>query len=305
MRYALNSNKDRIEVSSSGEIAFCPVCNSKVRGRKGDVNPHHWAHINLKNCDSWYEPITEWHLWWQNQFPKINREAIVDKADKKHRADILLQKDNKEIVIEVQNSSIPISQIQKREAFYQNLIWILNGESLANSSRLVRVGVDRLFTWKIKFPLLLRSRSEYLKTNFIEDIVDLIKNRFYDNNYHDYKFQDTTLEIYFYHHNDIDLQMDIPQLKYNIVGYFEMHNDYDNIDNDELHHKLQIFYTETKVNLQSHYLTKSYWRKFIDKMKCNVFFDKLNGLESDELYWYTKDKIVKKDRFISKYQGYV
>ena len=307
MRYALNLNKekDRIEVSKSGEIAWCPTCNSKVRGRKGDVNVHHWAHINSRKCDNWYEPITEWHLWWQNHFPKENREVIVEKSGKKHRADILLHKGNDNIVIEVQNSSIPIAQITKREVFYKNLIWILNGENLASSSRLERREVNRLFTWQINFPTLLRNRSAYLKSEFIEDIVDLIKNRFHDNNYHDYKFQNNILEVYFYHRKEIDLQLDIPQLKYSIVGFFQMHNNYDSIDNDELHHKLQISYTETKVNLKTHYLTKSYWRKFIDEMNCNVFIDNLNGLDSDEIYWYTKDKIVDKNRFINKYLGYI
>lgn len=304
MRYALNTAKEKIEVSHSGEIGWCPACNSKVRGRKGEINVHHWAHINSKNCDSWYEPITKWHLWWQNHFPRKNREVVVKKSGITHRADILFKKENKNIVIEVQNSSIPLSQVARRESFYQNLIWVLNGETLAKSSRLVRIYVSKVFTWEISFPFVNRFGYEYLTSEMIEKVVNLFKYRFYGNNYFDYRSKGNILEIYFYQDGNIDLQMDIPQLKYYIVGIFQIYNNYDNSDNDEFHQKLQVSYFNTNTNLQKHYLEKSYWRKFIDKMKCHVFIDNLEGLESNELYWYTEDKIVNKSSFISKYQGY-
>jgi len=134
MRYALNNKNRRIEVSYSTEKAICPICRKIVYGKKGEFKIKHWAHLAY-NCDEWYEPVTEWHLWWQNKFPEKNREVYLKKDFEIHRADILLEN---ELVIEVQNSPIKPKEIEKRERFYgeNNMIWILNGENLAKKSEI-------------------------------------------------------------------------------------------------------------------------------------------------------------------------
>ncbi len=50
---------------------------------------------------------------------------------------------------------------------------------------------------------------------------------------------------------------------------------------------------------------KKNWRKSLDEMNFPIFFDNLQGLENHLLYWYQKNKIVKKEDFIKKYLKYV
>lgn len=92
MRYAITEIDNQTEVQYSGQKGICPVCKSNVKGRKAGKNIAHWYHLSLKDCDKWFEPITLWHLNWQNSFPKKNREVILfDKENNiSHRADIRL-----------------------------------------------------------------------------------------------------------------------------------------------------------------------------------------------------------------------
>jgi len=126
LRYAINNDKQRVEVSESGELALCPCCSKPVKGRRGDHRIHHWYHYEglSSNCDGWYEPMTEWHLKWQNYFPSQNQEVVITKDGEKHIADI---KTSTGVILEFQNSSINSNVIRKREKFYgQKLVWIIN-----------------------------------------------------------------------------------------------------------------------------------------------------------------------------------
>ncbi len=51
MRYALNQEKNRIEVEFSGQRARCGICNSEVIAKKGEIKKKHWAHKRNKDCD--------------------------------------------------------------------------------------------------------------------------------------------------------------------------------------------------------------------------------------------------------------
>ena len=137
MRYVINKNGEKISPKLTGERARCSICNCVVVAKCGEFKINHWSHLTLTDCDSWKEPITDWHLSWQNIFPKENIEVVI-KGDnnEKHRADIKL---NNGLVIEVQNSPISSSDIRKRERFYgvDNMIWILNGKNLLRSSNIV------------------------------------------------------------------------------------------------------------------------------------------------------------------------
>ncbi len=70
---------------------------------------------------------TPWHRNWKNAFPSACRE--VSFADKDlgelHRADIYTPCGT---TIEFQNSPICIEELKSREAYYANLIWVLNGK---------------------------------------------------------------------------------------------------------------------------------------------------------------------------------
>lgn len=108
---------------SKNKVATCPLCNGEVHAKCGVVNIHHWAHRS-KACDNWSEPETYWHKSWKESFPEHFRETVIEKNGKKHFADLYTDKN---VIIELQNSSIKSETIQEREQFYGNrMLWVLN-----------------------------------------------------------------------------------------------------------------------------------------------------------------------------------
>lgn len=124
MKYAI---VEEVKTSASpGLKGECSFCGSTVISKCGDVNIWHWAHIPKRNCDSWWENETEWHREWKNHFDIRHQEVIHYAEDgEKHIADV---KTDDGLVIELQNSSISYAEIQSRNNFYKNIIWIVNGE---------------------------------------------------------------------------------------------------------------------------------------------------------------------------------
>jgi len=122
-------NNERIKAEPK-QKAICPLCKKEVISKCGEIKIWHWAHKSNKNCDDWYEPESQWHLDWKNKFPKDWQEIIIKKDNKFHIADI---KTKNGFVVELQNSSISSKDIRKREIFYNNMIWILNGKTFAKN----------------------------------------------------------------------------------------------------------------------------------------------------------------------------
>jgi competence CoiA-like predicted nuclease len=110
--------------ATSRELGVCPLCHSAVRGYAGKIIINHWKHISKVDCDSWYEPETEWHRKWKNLFPDEWQENIIEKNGKKHIADIFNPVRN--LVIEFQNSHISVDELHDRECFYDRMIWVVN-----------------------------------------------------------------------------------------------------------------------------------------------------------------------------------
>lgn len=104
--------------------AVCEHCNSDVRAKCGSKVVWHWAHISVENCDSWYEPETQWHRDWKNNFGQDRSEISIVKDGVRHIADVLT---NDNLVIEFQNSNISSETIMARELFYDKMIWVING----------------------------------------------------------------------------------------------------------------------------------------------------------------------------------
>lgn len=57
---------------------ICPVCNSPVIIKHGSINVPHFAHKNKTLCDIFSQDMSEWHKWWQAQYPKRNREHVEE-----------------------------------------------------------------------------------------------------------------------------------------------------------------------------------------------------------------------------------
>lgn len=129
MLVAIDSNGNKKRPQKGGN-AICPFCGGIVIAACGDINVHHWRHDAATNCDPWSEPETEWHRQWKGKFPEEWREFIVTKDGEKHIADIRTASG---LVIEFQNSSISNTTIQIREAFYDEMIWVLNADKFKDN----------------------------------------------------------------------------------------------------------------------------------------------------------------------------
>ena len=129
MQYSLVGS-ERSEAFPGGR-GFCSFCNKPTLAKCGPRVMHHWAHTGREKCDPWWENETEWHREWKNLFPETCREVIHVAPDGEiHRADI---KTPSGIVIEVQHSAMTDAERVSREAFYRNLIWVLDGKPFAKN----------------------------------------------------------------------------------------------------------------------------------------------------------------------------
>jgi flagellar biosynthesis GTPase FlhF len=120
MLFAIRNNQ-RVK-PRKGERATCPCCGSVVIAKCGEQKIWHWAHYKSEECDSWAE-MGEWHLNWQEQFPSDQREIVMNRDGILHRADVV---STGGVVIEFQHSPISWEEIEEREQFYQNMIWVFD-----------------------------------------------------------------------------------------------------------------------------------------------------------------------------------
>lgn len=104
----------------------CPNCNTPLIAKCGSIMIWHWAHETLEHCDDWWEPISEWHLAWQEKVLEECREVRVGH----HIADIKLSSGR---VVEIQHSSLSVEIMQEREEFYGDMVWIFDGRPFLKS----------------------------------------------------------------------------------------------------------------------------------------------------------------------------
>ncbi len=145
MMYA-SQNSRRI-LATPGAKAHCPICNGIVIAKCGSLKIWHWAH-ERNECDPWAEPITEWHLNWQREFPESWREVTVARSGwAAHRSDI---KTASGVVIEFQHSALTAQEIVHRERFYRKMIWVFDATEVYQNDRFeIRdKGEYQTFRWK-------------------------------------------------------------------------------------------------------------------------------------------------------------
>lgn len=147
MRFALIKDT-RVEATPKTK-AICPSCAQSVVAKCGSKRIHHWAHESNKICDNWWEPETEWHRNWKNEFP-LNWQEIIKHDEitgEVHIADIWTDND---IIIEFQHSHIDIKEQTSRENFYPNLIWVIDGTRLKNDFKRFQKGKYHFSSMKPK-----------------------------------------------------------------------------------------------------------------------------------------------------------
>lgn len=123
MKYAIIDGERR--EAEPGLIGACQVHGHPMRARCGEVRTWHWAHIGSYSCDHWWENETQWHRAWKDKFPKEWQEDVQhDGKGEKHIADV---KTKGGWTIEFQHSYLKPEERRSREAFYQQLIWVVDG----------------------------------------------------------------------------------------------------------------------------------------------------------------------------------
>lgn len=130
MKFAMVSG-NRME-PQRGLRGLCINCETETIAKCGNVRIKHWAHKSNLSCDHWWENQTEWHRAWKNHFPLEWQEVRhTDFASgERHIADI---KTVSGLIIEFQYSAISSEEVQSREKFYKNMVWVVNGTRLKNN----------------------------------------------------------------------------------------------------------------------------------------------------------------------------
>ncbi len=127
MKFAL-VNQEKVE-AAKGLVGICPNCGSELIAKCGEIKINHWAHKRSRNCDPWWENETEWHRAWKSNFPPKWQEIIKtdELSGEKHIADVCTSHG---LVVEFQHSYIKPEERRSREAFYKNMVWVVNGTRL-------------------------------------------------------------------------------------------------------------------------------------------------------------------------------
>ena len=155
-------NKEKVRAIPN-QKAFCPICNEELISKCGDIKIWHWSHKSGSECDDFYEPESYWHISWKNEFPKEQQEVAIKKRGEYHIADI---KTKTGLVIELQNSPISKKEIEEREEFYENMIWLINGLTLGINIEFK----SKIIQWKWS-PSILKFSSKPLFINLYGDEI--------------------------------------------------------------------------------------------------------------------------------------
>ena len=158
MFWALDEDEKKIK-ASPGVVGVCPMCGAPVVSKCGTLVLWHFAHRSWedgypkRDCDSWSEKETQWHMDWKARVPEHMREFVLkrsftdlDGSEKEavHRADIL---NSRGTVIELQHSPISPEDIRERENFYINMIWIWDASKF-KFSHPERLHEGQRYIWK-------------------------------------------------------------------------------------------------------------------------------------------------------------
>src|SRR5262249_46405857 len=125
MKFALVEGERR--EAKPGLSGKCPIHGHAMIAKCGEYRVNHWAHRANCTCDHWWEPETEWHRAWKNQFPEGWQEIIhqsQSEAGERHIADV---KTESGAVIEFQHSFLRRDERESREKFYRKLVWVVDG----------------------------------------------------------------------------------------------------------------------------------------------------------------------------------
>lgn len=107
MLVAIDGTKKRVRASPNSN-AVCPHCEQEVISKCGGIKIWHWAHKT--KCIYETEPMTEWHLWWQNIAE--NAGCIIEHIIGGHIVDAV--DFSKKTIYEFQHSPISSDDLRHR-----------------------------------------------------------------------------------------------------------------------------------------------------------------------------------------------
>ena len=173
MKFAL-VNGNKVE-ATKGAKGLCPSCDSDLIAKCGELKVNHWAHKGNRSCDPWWESETEWHRAWKNQFPNDWQEVIYHADNgERHIADV---KTHDGWALEFQHSHISSDERRSREAFYQHVVWVVDGKRrLRDADQFARV-------WKrgqSLSPLSQKRRISLLDGALLRDWIGSSAHVFFD-----------------------------------------------------------------------------------------------------------------------------
>ena len=211
---------------------LCPVCSEEVIKKTGSMITHHFAHKSLEDCDTFTHDMSEWHKWWQERFPKGNREHVetltipleeykwamrnYDFKTSAHIDFVLKHKKDTEItlkhradvracgyVIEFQHSPISREEFNERNWFYTRcgckVIWIFDMTRYCEDNRMD--WTDEIYrygktTYKWKW--------DYASKTFVDFLPQYHKKRKFED-----EFQDSDVLLFFQFANYDENESDI------------------------------------------------------------------------------------------------
>jgi hypothetical protein len=143
MYYGLDCNGKKVFIddSSKEESYRCTCCGGMLRRKaSGEIRAHHFAHIK-NECDKWYhENKGEWHRSMQAQFDPKNCEVrIENEKGEFHIADVFIEGEERNTVIEFQHSPISTQEFNERNIFYSWAGCKKDSRGLSRSNKVVWV----------------------------------------------------------------------------------------------------------------------------------------------------------------------
>lgn len=142
MLYARSKTGEILEAAPHLE-GYCPACGNCVIAKCGDVKVWHWSHTANRDCDPWHESESQWHIDWKQSAPRC--EVVIGP----HRADIVTRNGT---VVELQHSYLSVAEIQEREAFYRQMIWIFDCRLPYQGERIVLTERDNFYVFRWLYP---------------------------------------------------------------------------------------------------------------------------------------------------------
>jgi hypothetical protein len=173
MKFALVCGK-RTE-ATKGARGVCPNsdCNSELIAKCGKIRTNYWAHKSKRNCDAWWEPETEWHRSWKNNFPSDWQEIVLsdELTSEKHIADVRTKHG---LVIEFQHSHIDPDERTLREKFYKNMIWVVDGTRLKRDYPRFLEGKNQLRSTNMQGIFLIEYPDQCFPSIWLGGLVPVI-----------------------------------------------------------------------------------------------------------------------------------